>query len=100
MGPGRLAGAEGGCGVVARVMAAEQETSRLYRSEPEQARQPFGVPLTTVTGRVSGYQAVFMPVSGSIPAVPGSWIVKVMTAPVVTSIPAIFSVGMSPGLSE
>ncbi len=41
-----------------------------------------------------------MPVSGSIPAVPGSWIVKVMTALVVTSIPATFSVGKSPGLSE
>jgi hypothetical protein len=51
-------------------------------------------------GRVSGYQAVFMPVSGSIPAVPGSWIVKVMTAPAVTSIAATFSVGRSPGLSE
>ena len=47
-------------------------------------------------GRVSGYQAVFMPVSGSIPAVLGSWIVKVMTALVVTSIPATFSVGRVP----
>ena len=41
-----------------------------------------------------------MPVSGSIPAVPGSWIVKVMTTLIVTSIPATFSVGKSPGLSE
>lgn len=49
-------------------MAAEQETSRLYRSEPEQARQPFGVPLTTVTGRASGYQAVFIMAAPWIPA--------------------------------